>query len=115
MNQTGQRNIFHVADALPQPEEFSEPLYSGGGVLIERIISHGHRSPEGFWYDQEDDEWVALLQGDATLLYHDGRDVRLGKGDWLFIPAHTKHRVERTSSNPPCIWLAVHVTTSAVK
>ena len=108
-------NIFHVAESLPLPEEFSEPLFSAGGVLIERIISHGHHSPEGFWFDQERDEWVVLLQGDAVLLYADGRDVRLGTGDWLFIPAHTRHRVERTSVEPPCIWLAVYVAREAAK
>jgi len=109
------KNIFHIADSLPLPEEFSEQLYSAGGVLIERIISHGHRSPKGFWFDQEKDEWVVLLQGDAELLYADGRGARLAKGDWLLIPAHTKHRVERTSVNPPCIWLTVHVHHEATK
>ncbi len=113
VNESERKNVFLVPDLLPLPEEFSEQLVSSGGVLIERIISHGHRSPVGFWFDQETDEWVVLLQGDAELSYADGRDVRLVKGDWLLIPAHTRHRVERTSNHPPCIWLAVHVEHKA--
>lgn len=89
-------------------EEILEPLIADKGVLIERIISAGQASPAGFWYDQERDEWVVLLQGRAELAYLDGKRVLLGPGDWVFIPAHEKHRVESTSTEPPCIWLAVH-------
>lgn len=77
-------------------------------MLIERIISTGQVTPIGEWYNQDQDEWVILLQGDATLDYFDGSSIQLKAGDYLFIPAHQKHRVEYTSSEPPCIWLAVH-------
>ena len=40
--------------------------------------------------------------------YEGGRTRRLHAGDHALIPAHTKHRVEYTSTHPPCIWLAVH-------
>jgi cupin 2 domain-containing protein len=77
-------------------------------VKIERIVSHAAVSPEGFWYDQEQDEWVVVLEGEATLrLLEPDEIVELKKGDHLFIPRHRKHRVERTSSRT--IWLAVHV------
>ncbi|MDD2586622.1 MAG: cupin domain-containing protein [Syntrophomonadaceae bacterium] len=89
-------------------EEIFEALLPDKGVLIERIISIGQASPENFWYDQERDEWVVVLQGSAKLTWIDGRHLELKPGDWVFIPAHDKHRVEWTSSNPPCIWLAVH-------
>ncbi|HPB31104.1 MAG TPA: hypothetical protein PLB62_06580, partial [Candidatus Sumerlaeota bacterium] len=59
---------------LPQEdsgEEFFEPLVDSGEVLIERIVSRGHASPQDFWYDQERDEWVALLQGQARLSWQD--------------------------------------------
>ncbi len=62
----------------------------------------------GEWYNQDRDEWVILLQGDATLGYFDGSSIQLEAGDYVFIPAHQKHRVEYTSSEPPYIWLAVH-------
>lgn len=101
-------NIFKLPQALPAAEYF-EPLLSNPHILIERIISTGQTTPPDQWYDQERDEWVVLLQGEATLGYGDGSTKVLTAGDWVLIPAHQKHRVEYTSVNPPCIWLAVHV------
>lgn len=100
-------NIFNLPPELPA-EEYFEPLVSGDNVLIERIISAGQTTPVGEWYDQERDEWVILLQGEARVGYTDGSIIVLKAGDYIFIPAHQKHRVEYTSSEPPCIWLAVH-------
>lgn len=100
-------NLFALPTPLPA-DELTETLAAGAGVLIERIVSCGQASPPDFWYDQDLDEWVALLQGEAVLAYADGRRLSLAAGDWLLIPAHEKHRVESTSTEPPCIWLAVH-------
>lgn len=100
-------NLFQLLENTPDGESF-EPLIPDCGILIERIVSKGHASPPGFWYDQDRDEWVALLQGKAKIAWFDGRTRDLVPGDWLFIPAHEKHRVESTSADPPCIWLAVH-------
>lgn len=101
-------NIFHLPSELPEAECF-EPLFSNPRVLIERIISSGQTTPPDRWYDQERDEWVVLLQGEAMLGYEDGSTKALSAGDWVFIPAHQKHRVQYTSANPPCVWLAVHI------
>ncbi len=100
-------NIFDLPSSLPNKELF-ESLISADHISIERIISNGQVTPPGEWYDQDKDEWVILLQGEATLAYADGSEIKLAPGDYLFIPAHQKHRVEYTSSEPPCIWLAVH-------
>ena len=100
-------NIFDLPSSLPNQELF-ESLVSADNILIERIISTGQATPPGEWYDQDRDEWVILLQGFASLAYADGTNIKLATGDYLFIPAHQKHRVEYTSSDPPCIWLAVH-------
>ena len=100
-------NIFDLPSSLPNQELF-ESLVSADNILIERIISTGQATPPGEWYDQDRDEWVILLQGFASLAYADGTNIKLVTGDYLFIPAHQKHRVEYTSSDPPCIWLAVH-------
>ncbi len=100
-------NIFDLPSSLPNKELF-ESLVSADNILIERIISTGQTTPPGEWYDQDRDEWVILLQGSASLAYANGTDIKLTTGDYLFIPAHQKHRVEYTSSEPPCIWLAVH-------
>lgn len=101
-------NIFgQVPEALP--DEVFEELAGSSGVKIERIISCGQASPEGFWYDQEAHEWVLLLRGSAGLRF-DGVDkvVEFGPGDWVQIPAHTRHRVEWTDTGQTTIWLAVH-------
>ncbi len=100
-------NIFDLPSSLPNKELF-ESIVSTDNILIERIISTGQVTPPGDWYDQDKDEWVILLQGEAVLVYADDSQIKLAPGDYLFIPAHQKHRVEYTSSNPPCIWLAVH-------
>ncbi|AFY78829.1 putative enzyme of the cupin superfamily [Pleurocapsa sp. PCC 7327] len=100
-------NIFDLLSFLPDKELF-EPLLSANNLLIERIISTGQNTPPGQWYDQEKDEWVILLQGEAELSYEDGSRIQLEAGDYLFIKAHQKHRVEHTTVNPPCIWLAIH-------
>ena len=88
--------------------EVIECLASGPSARIERIVSRAEASPPGIWYDQETDEWVALLTGEAELTFAGGRRVHLGPGDHLVIPAHARHRVEWTSADPPCVWLAVH-------
>lgn len=100
-------NLFAAVPTGLAKEQILE-LAAGAGVRIERIVSCGHASPAGFWYDQDGPEWVALLQGNATLAFADGHYVRLRAGDHLTIPAHARHRVAATSSDPPAVWLAVH-------
>lgn len=101
------KNLLTLPTELPNEEVF-EQLAIGAGIKIERIISTGQATPEGEWYDQERDEWVALLQGEAVLLYANGQRVTMRAGDYVFIPAHERHRVESTTANPACIWLAIH-------
>ncbi len=101
-------NIFNLPESLPDKELF-EILHNNENVKIERIISTGQTTPPGQWYDQDQDEWVILLQGKAELSYADGKRIKLRAGDYLFITAHQKHRVEHTSCEPPCIWLAIHL------
>ena len=90
----------------PGPEEFTEVLKSSGQVRIERIVSHGHVSQPGFWYDQDEWEYVAVLQGSAQL-QTESEHFTMNAGDWVIIPAHERHRVIYTSTEPPCVWLAV--------
>jgi cupin 2 domain-containing protein len=91
------------------PDELVEVLAATSTVRIERIVSLGHASPEGFWYDQEADEWVLLLRGGARLRFEgDDHSVAMKPGDCLQIPAHRRHRVEWTDPGEPTIWLAVH-------
>jgi len=96
------------------PEDFPEELFAvlaeGNNVKIQRIVSDGHASPEGFWYDQEQNEWVLLVSGSATLSIEKGSGVEgidMKPGDYLHIPAHRRHRVEATSQTEKTIWLTV--------
>ena len=100
-------NLLALPAELPLIEELTDIVFQRRGLRVERILSTGQTSPSGFWYDQEEDEWVAVLQGEGVLQWEDGSLTELRAGDWLLIPAHKKHRVERTSVNPPCIWLAI--------
>ena len=78
------------------------------GVRNERIVSQGQPSPPGFWYDQEEGEWVLLLAGAARVQFADEIDARLlGPGDWLEIAPHRRHRVDWTDPAGVTIWLAV--------
>lgn len=100
-------NLFHhAADSASGPERFENILTGPEGLLVERIVSFGHTTPEGEWYDQERDEWVLVLEGAARLGYADGTELTLHKGEHVFLPRHVRHRVAFTSS--PCLWLAVH-------
>ena len=90
------------------PEELVDVLAENKHVCIERIVSTGHASPDGFWYDQEENEWVVVLKGEAKLLFEDNDEpMHLRSGDYVNIAAHRKHRVEWTTPDEPTMWLAV--------
>ena len=102
-----QNNLFA---GLPEhsTQELFTTLLDSSRCRIERIVSYGQASPDGYWYDQNWDEWVLLLKGSAELDL-DGRIVELKPGDHLMIPAGLRHRVLKTDLEKPTIWLAIHV------
>jgi cupin 2 domain-containing protein len=90
------------------PKEIAETLMISKGIRIERIVSKGHCSEPDFWYDQQDDEWVLLVKGEAGLRFEQGsRMVHLTEGMYISISAHERHRVEWTMEGEETIWLAV--------
>lgn len=90
-------------------EEFNETVFQASGLHIKRIVSRGHCSPEGFWYDQDDNEWVLLLKGSAGLRFEGQEDLlALKPGDHIRIDRHQRHRVEWTDPDQETVWLAVH-------
>ena len=100
-------NLF---EQLPEhsAEELVEVLLQSESVRIERIVSTGQASAEGFWYDQDEHEWVLLLQGEATLQFADDETpLCLKRGDSVNLAAHRNHRIDSTSKKEPTIWLAV--------
>ena len=100
-------NLYHE---LPTklPDELTQVLIEQDNVRIERIVSTGHASPAGSWYDQTQHEWVIVLKGEAKLLIEGyPMPLRLKPGNFVNIPAGRKHRVEWTTSDEPTVWLAV--------
>ena len=92
-------------------DEVVETLLEADSVRIERIVSRGQASPKGFWYDQDEHEWVVLLSGAARLTIEDEeRPLDLKPGDSVSLPAHKRHRVEWTDPDGPTVWLAIFFT-----
>jgi cupin 2 domain-containing protein len=84
-------------------------IHNSKNFRIERIVSQGHCSPQGFWYDQNEHEWLIVLEGSASIQFqHDPEPVELHQGSYLNIPAHVKHRVVQSNSIQQTVWLAIH-------
>jgi cupin 2 domain-containing protein len=98
-----------LAGPPPAPgQERCDALLAGPGWRLERIHSCQAASPEGFWYDQQDHEWVCLLQGSARLRFEDEPASRtLNRGDSLYLAPRRRHRVEASDGDPGTIWLAL--------
>jgi cupin 2 domain-containing protein len=90
------------------PAELIETLLTSESLRIERIVSQGHASPAGFWYDQDEAEWVLLLAGAARLEFEHQPPLELAIGDFVHIPAHQRHRVDWTDPMERTVWLAVY-------
>ncbi len=101
------RNLIHSPLPTTDPGEVMEPLLARDGLLLERIVSRGCPTPDGLWYDQEQDEWVMLAAGSAVLEIENTGPLELQAGDHLLIPAHVRHRVARVSGD--AVWLALHL------
>ncbi len=105
------RNLF---DGIPLdvPEELFTTIHRAEGLRIERIVSRGQTSPEGFWYDQEENEWIILLEGGAAVEFEGEREpIELLRGSYLNIPSHTRHRVAWTDPSQKTVWVAIHYRT----
>ena len=89
---------------VPEKGERFDTLLKDHNIEIVRIVSSD--KVETKEYCQEEDEWVVVLEGSATLLLSD-KEIRLEKGDSLFIPSKTRHKVLHTSKGT--LWLAVHI------
>jgi cupin 2 domain-containing protein len=104
--QTG--NLFS-GEAKREGEERVDMLVAGQRLNVERIMSMGHTSPPGFWYDDSRAEWVVLLSGAAVLEFEDDallHDMR--PGDYVLIEPHCRHRVAWTHETEQTVWLAIY-------
>lgn len=96
-------NIYDMPK-LPLPDELITILAETDTVRIERIISTGQVSD---WYDQTETEFVVLLEGSAVIEFENRENMALSRGDTIIIKPHEWHRVNYTSTDPPCVWLCV--------
>ncbi|MFC1651133.1 cupin domain-containing protein [Candidatus Latescibacterota bacterium] len=95
-----------IPDDLPR--ELVEIIASDKNIRIERIVSQGHATPQDDWYDQDENEFVLLISGEAKLSFENGSEIiEMKAGDYLIIPAHKRHRVEWTHPEKDTVWLAV--------
>lgn len=102
-------NSSNLLASLPEKldSEVFEEIVRSSTVRIERIVSNGHQTPDGKWYDQDENEWVMVVKGAASLEFEDGSKINLSAGDYVNLPAHAKHRVTWTAPNEVTVWLAV--------
>jgi cupin 2 domain-containing protein len=102
----------NILSSLPAmgTDETVATLLKANGFRLERIVSHGQASPAGFWYDQDEAEWVLVVSGRARLrIEGEAQDRELGPGDSQFLPAHCRHRVAWTDPDQTTVWLALFV------
>ena len=105
------QNLLDVSAIQDFSGEVFETLAAGRSFELKRIVSSGQCTPPGQLYDQQTDEWVLLLSGNAQIEFPDSGDlVDLAPGDYLLIPARRKHRVVRTDSEQKTVWLALYFT-----
>lgn len=98
-------NIFGAIPDNLDTEVF-EDVFTSSHIRVERIISKGQSTPAESWYDQDEHEWVMVVEGKAILEFENGL-VTLNKGDYVNIPAHCRHKVHWTDPDQVTIWLAI--------
>jgi len=103
-------NIFANIASSVNGEVF-EDIISKENIQIQRIISSPNSGDTSKWYDQDTDEWVIVLQGSAIITFENKDKTHLNAGDYLNIPAHTKHQVSWTTPDEKTIWIAIHYNT----
>jgi len=100
-------NLFWDLPENSDDEHFAD-LLKTKVVRIERIVTSGQTSPPGFWYEQDEGEWVIVLRGAAVLEFEgESRPCRLEPGDYVDIPARRRHRIAWTDPGQVTVWLAV--------
>jgi len=105
-------SVSRLLSALPAAcdAEVTETLLTRDGLRVERIVSYGQASTDGFWYDKTEAEWVMVLTGRARLtIAGEPHDHDLGPGDAVFLPARCRHRVAWTDPHQPTVWLALFI------
>jgi cupin 2 domain-containing protein len=96
-------NIFDFNIPSKDKEHFLT-LLNHKNVTIKQIISNTLKTPQTFC--NQESEWVIVLKGCAKLEI-DGDVYKLKAGDYIHIPANTKHTLLKTKKI--VVWLAVYI------
>ncbi len=94
-------NLYLTKTPVLNSEIFT-PLFQNQTLRIESIRSW-LKTP-GEIYDQQENEWVVLIIGEASLRVEE-QTLYLEAGDYCFIPKHTKHQVLSTSHD--ALWIGI--------
>jgi len=89
---------------IPKKNEEFKLLLEHKNIKIMRIVSSHKLQPQE--YIQDEDEWVLILKGRATLIV-ESKKIKLSKGDTLFIPAKSRHKIKKVKKGT--VWLAIHI------
>jgi cupin 2 domain-containing protein len=92
-----------LTDLTPAAGESFHQLAEAGNARVEHIVSSD--TPDPGEQVQGWDEWVLVLRGAARLDLA-GAEIDLAAGDWILIPAGTRHRVLATETGTH--WIVVH-------
>ena len=95
-------NIYDIN--TPKNAETFTTLLEHKNIKINSIVSSD--IIEAIEYVQAEDEWLVLLEGEATLLINN-EEKTLYKGDTLFIAAKVPHTILKTQDGT--VWLTVHI------
>jgi cupin 2 domain-containing protein len=96
------RGRLQAGGAAPDTGEATMALATVGEAVVEQVLSGRLDAPVDYLADA--DEWVVVLEGRASLVVA-GEPVELGAGDWLLLPARTRHSLVGTA--PGTSWLTV--------
>ncbi|EAQ6497558.1 cupin domain-containing protein [Salmonella enterica subsp. salamae] len=101
-------NLLDNIHATLPVELIQSILVGDNGFRMERIVSRGHYTSSGFWYDQNENEWIMLVSGSAIIEYEENKKlIEMYPGDTIIIPAHCRHRVVWTDPLQCSIWLVI--------
>ncbi len=92
-------NLFDTV-RFDKNREIADQLFRSPILRVERIASSGQTTE---FMEQDEDELVLLVRGEAILEDEDERLLELKEGELLYLPAGYRHRVAKTSDE--CIWL----------
>src|SRR5438128_1529872 len=79
-------NLFSGFAPAPTAE-LVDVLIQTGRCRLEHIVSTGHATSPSEWYDQDTNEWVALLRGSAGLRFEDNDAVVVGSASVKYASA----------------------------